>query len=292
MRRWTRTLQFINVGIIRPYKAFCLYSLLLISCQEIIGVAAARVPHTVQSEGPNQESMTYHIEPMSAAAKMRLRNMTAYQLLILEKINRADRHHLPRLPEIVFPDRWETDERVYSPFPWHDPWAARYPKAMIVDKPLQAFGAYEQGRLVRWGPVSTGRRSRPTPAGLFHLNWRSRGRHSTVNPDWFMPWYFNFDNSRGLSFHAYSLPGYPASHACVRLLTDDAAWLYDWGEPAIADTDQRTVLKKGTPVLILGSYDFTSPPPWRSIPLDSSRSPRRQDKNIGLDKPPHVTSRP
>lgn len=96
-----------------------------------------------------------------------------------------------------------------------------------------------------------------------------------------MPWHFNFDNAKGLSLHAYSLPGYPASHACVRLLEDDAKWLYDWGDQATVDIDRRTVLKYGTPVLIAGRYGYKSAPPWR---LDLG-PPHRFGSNInGTDK--------
>lgn len=114
-------------------------------------------------------------------------------------------------------------------------------------------------------PRSTGRRALQTPAGLFHLTWRSRGRHSTVDPDWFMPWYFNVHNDRGLSFHEFALPGRPASHACIRLLERDAQWLFEWGETWTLDDRGWTVLDPGMPVLILGCYDFAAPPPWRSL---------------------------
>jgi hypothetical protein len=97
------------------------------------------------------------------------------------------------------------------------------------------------------------------------LNWRSRGRHSTVNPTWFMPWYFNFQNQRGLSFHELELPGRPASHACIRLLERDARWIYDWGEAWKLDDRGWTVLAQGTPVLIVGCYGFGGEPPWRSL---------------------------
>jgi hypothetical protein len=153
----------------------------------------------------------------------------------------------------------------YSPFPAQYQWAADRPKLLVVDQRVQAFAAYEHGTLVRWGPVSTGRQAMHTPAGLFHLNWRSRGRHSTVDPDWYMEWYYNFENRRGLSFHQYALPGRPASHACVRLLERDARWIYEWGESWTLDARGWTVLDRGTPVLILGCYDFGASPPWRSL---------------------------
>jgi hypothetical protein len=118
---------------------------------------------------------------------------------------------------------------------------------------------------VRWGPVSSGGRNNITREGTFALNWRSTGRTSTVDPDWFMRWYFNFGNHEGLAFHAYSLPGYPASHGCIRLLERDAQWVYEWGQTWVLDPSGTRVLAPGTPVLIVGRYDFDAPPPWRSL---------------------------
>jgi hypothetical protein len=118
---------------------------------------------------------------------------------------------------------------------------------------------------VRWGPVSTGRKETPTPEGWFNLTWRARSRRSTDNEDWLLEWYFNFVNERGVSFHLFDLPGYPASHACVRLLLRDAQWLYGWGEQWSLDDSRREVMMAGTPVLILGAYPFGSPPAWLSL---------------------------
>ena len=203
----------------------------------------------------------YTIEPLTKALaghKDIHGRFTSSQIQLLEKLNRADAKHLSRLSQLAAPEIWVSDELSYSPLPAEYDWAAPYAKALIVHQPGQVFGGYENGSLVRWGPISSGRKTSPTPSGLFHLNWRSKGRHSTVNPRWYMTWYFNFHNRLGLSFHEYSLPGYPASHACIRLLKRDAQWLYVWGE----GTTPTTV---GTPVLILGQYDFDAPPPWHSL---------------------------
>jgi hypothetical protein len=97
---------------------------------------------------------------------------------------------------------------------------------------------------------------------LFHLNWRARRRTSTDNAEWDLEWYFNFHNSRGLAFHEYALPGRPASHACLRLLQRDAAWICNWGDGWVLSQDGQNVLSFGTPVLILGAYDFSAPKPW------------------------------
>jgi len=134
----------------------------------------------------------------------------------------------------------------------------------VVDIAGQAFGGYENGNLVRWGPVSTGRKSSPTPSGLFHLNWRSPGRHSTINEEWYLRWSFNFANKEGISLHQYDLPGYPASHQCIRLLEADARWLYHWGEEWTLGKKPWQVLKPGTALLILNHYNYGSPPLWHS----------------------------
>jgi len=129
---------------------------------------------------------------------------------------------------------------------------------------MQAFAAYEQGHLVRWGPVSTGRKETPTPEGSFNLTWRARSRRSTDNEDWLLEWYFNFGNERGVSFHLFELPGRPASHACVRMLLRDAQWLYGWGDQWSLDETKR-LKAPGTPVFITGRYTFGAPPPWLAV---------------------------
>jgi hypothetical protein len=204
------------------------------------------------------------------------RQFTPAQLGILEKLNRRDVEHLirlePRIPGLVVPDAWSDDENVYSPMPAACEWAAAHAKAIVVHQAAQAFGAYESGALVRWGPVSTGRKETPTPPGEYALTWRSRKRRSTDNDAWVLEWYFNFINERGVSFHQFDLPGYPASHACVRLLQRDAMWLYDWGEQWMLDPgDKRKVLSPGSAVWIVGACDYHAPGVW----TDPSQAARR-----------------
>ena len=207
----------------------------------------------------------YHFEPLPKTAAELAQRFTPEQIEILEMINRRDAAHLvrtePPVPGLLVPTSWAADPMVYSPFPVFWQAAEALPKAIVVHQSLQAFAAYEHGRLVRWGPVSTGRKATATPSGSYHLTWRSRKRRSTDNAEWMLEWYFNFVNERGVSFHLFELPGYPASHACVRLLLRDAKWLYDWGEQWTLD-ERRTLQSPGTPVWILDSYPYGKPPAW------------------------------
>jgi hypothetical protein len=209
-------------------------------------------------------AVTYHTEPAGAGVPSVRARFTAEQLLVLQKLNRADLGHLDRLPALVVPDLWVGDPLAYSPMPRRYPLANRHRRVLIVYLTAQIFGAYEYGELVRWGPVSSGRRTAPTPSGLFHMNWKQQVHVSTIDPDWLMPWSFNFENRAGLAFHQQDLPGHPASHGCVRLLGEDARWLFDWADTWTLDAGRTGVLKLGTPVLILGEYDFAAAPPWRS----------------------------
>ena len=222
------------------------------------------------------QTVSYHLEAASARALEG--RFSDREIGVLEKLNRADREHLRQLPILVIPEQWPDDERTLSPFPRRYDGAAALPTALVVDVPAQAFGAYQFGTLVRWGPLSSGTVENATPPGLYHLNWRAAGRASTVNPEWFLRWYFNFANESGRAFHLYDLPGQPASHGCIRLLERDAQWLFGWGREWRLDARGITTLEAGTPVLIVGAFEFGAPPPWRSLtwlrqPIELPESP-------------------
>ncbi len=190
-----------------------------------------------------------------------LQRFTAAQLGILEKLNRTEMAMLDGVDDLVVPSSWEPDELAYAPLPAWQAEAAPVAKYLLVDLRMQAFGGYERGRLVRWGPISSGARTTPTPSGVFSLTWRALSRVSTLDASWILRWYFNFSNQDGLAFHLYTLPGHPASHGCVRLLERDAQWLYGWGE-GWSLAARVPVLDSGTPVHIVGRYDFDAPSPW------------------------------
>lgn len=177
------------------------------------------------------------------------------------KINRLDRKHLRSGASLVIPDT-HADLANVSPLPLKLEAAGSIPKLILVSREAQAFGAYEFGGLVRWGPTSTGKKSTPTPAGLYHTNWKARERRSSVNQSWILPWCFNIDEITGVSFHQFDLPGYPASHGCVRLLEEDAKWLYVWADQWLLAKPSDEILAYGTPVIIFGDYSYGEKAPW------------------------------
>lgn len=195
------------------------------------------------------------------------------QIGILEKLNRADTKYLSRQPVLVIPEQWPNDDLSISPLPATFEAEAAEPKFLFADLVLQAFGAYENGKLVYWGPISSGHKKVPTPPGTYHLNWRAKRHVSTEDKSWILNWYFNFENKSGRAFHAYPMPGQPASHSCIRLLDRDAEWLYHWGVSWQLSDNGREVLVPGTKVILQGAYDFNADPPWRSIAIPTAPKP-------------------
>ena len=110
-------------------------------------------------------------------------------------------------------------------------------KVIVVDLSQLAYGAYDQsGQLVQWGAVSGGQdycsdiNSRcTTPIGTFNISHKKgggckSGKYPIEKPGAPMPYCMFFHN--GFAIHgSYTVPGYHASHGCVRVTPEDAKWL-------------------------------------------------------------------
>ncbi len=173
---------------------------------------------------------------------------------------------------VVVPNQYDLDFRAYSPFPRYYTGAREFDKLFIIDKSIQAFAAYEKGKLMRWGIVNTGAEESPTPNGRYNFNWKTEYRISSLSPEdepWEMWWVFNFHAARGIHIHQFAMPtGGPTSHGCVRLIDDDAMWVYHWadswrttkGNDVGSETGQ--ILAQGTTVLVIGEDPGGKPHPF------------------------------
>ena len=249
----------------------------LISCERTVG---AQQPQITSPEDPSSEFVeptfevqeipmiiTYHLDSIESAAEVDSfkTKFSELEQEFIFALNRMDAYRLNAGDKLVVPDTLTTNLLDYSPFPAEFEMLDSIPKTLLISRRVQAFALYENGNLIKWGPVSSGKESTPTPAGLFYANYKARSKISTVNEDWIMPYYFNFMNFEGVGVHQYSMPGYPASHACVRLRQDDAVFIYNWADQWKLDSSRQVIKRNGTPVMVYGDYDFDSPVPWLEL---------------------------
>lgn len=186
------------------------------------------------------------------------------KLSIIYAVNRADSANLKKKDSILIPKDMSGDIEFYLPFPLEVKALGEVNKIILFSYPTQTFAAYENGQLVYTGPTNMGREKDQTPRGLFFTNWKAEQTTSTFNDEWDLKWNFNIENKLGVGFHQYELPGYPASHSCLRLQEKDARYLYDWADEWVL-ADEQNVKIKGTPVVVFGNYDFKAPKPWLQL---------------------------
>lgn len=102
---------------------------------------------------------------------------------------------------------------------------AKGPLLVIISIVDQRISLYDNGALVAHSSVSTGVKGHPTPLGVFSVISKSKFHRSNIYSNAPMPFMQRITWS-GIALHAGDLPGYPASHGCIRLTHDFAVRLY------------------------------------------------------------------
>lgn len=97
---------------------------------------------------------------------------------------------------------------------------------VVVSIPLQKAYVFADGELLATSPVSTGKRGHETPSGTFPILQKKVHHRSSKYDNAPMPYMQRLTNY-GIALHAGSLPGYPASHGCIRLPRSFAKKLYE-----------------------------------------------------------------
>ena len=90
------------------------------------------------------------------------------------------------------------------------------PMIVVVSIGQQKVDVYRGTTLVTTSAVSTGTSAHPTFIGAFSIMQKARWHHSNIYSNAPMPW-MNRLTWSGTAMHAGIVPGYPASHGCIRL---------------------------------------------------------------------------
>ncbi len=162
------------------------------------------------------------LEKTESLAKLCEQDLTCETIFM--KVNRTDRRRISAGKSILLPvDTEKASEYVPVPQQLSDNRGEREVRVFLDE---QYFGAYENGSLLFWGPISSGTKSHPTWPGEFFVNYKQRHKRSIKYNNAPMPYSINYDGPYFI--HQQSLPGHPASHGCIRLLEDDAKRLFSW----------------------------------------------------------------
>lgn len=235
-------------------------------------VLAAACKDNPKTEQPKREALkaeprvdlTYSMIIGKDSVKQFIAGTDSQSLAPILAVNRRDKKSLAVADTLLVPNDRNQKIQQYLPFPFAVEGLRDINKIIFFSYPAQAFAAYENGMLKYTGPTSMGRKADQTPTGLFYCNWKAEETTSTFNDEWDLKWNFNIENKLGVGFHQYEMPGYPASHSCLRLTEADAKLLYNWADQwKLEGTDN--IIAYGTPVIVFGSYPFGSPRPWLAL---------------------------
>ncbi|MGA2404247.1 MAG: L,D-transpeptidase, partial [Syntrophobacteraceae bacterium] len=96
----------------------------------------------------------------------------------------------------------------------------------LIDVGQQCLGLYGYGRLIHQFPISSGREG--TPARKFVISSKEHDHYSTKYDNAWMPYSLRLFGDYFI--HGGILPSYAASHGCIRMIYENAVFLYNWAK--------------------------------------------------------------
>ena len=115
-------------------------------------------------------------------------------------------------------------------YAWHPEVSPSGPLVVIVSLDEQRVYVYRNGIAIGFAAISSGRRGHETPPGIYTILEKDRDHHSTLYDNAPMPFMERLTWD-GVALHGGRLPGYPASHGCVRLPKAFAELLFAITQP-------------------------------------------------------------
>ncbi|MGM4928150.1 L,D-transpeptidase [Tardiphaga sp. 619_E2_N8_5] len=101
------------------------------------------------------------------------------------------------------------------------------PLVIAISIERQSLRVFDANGLFAETPVSTGMRGHSTPMGVFSIIQKNKWHRSNIYSGAPMP-YMQRITWSGIALHAGALPGYPASHGCIRMPMAFATKIWGW----------------------------------------------------------------
>ena len=142
---------------------------------------------------------------------------------------------------------------------WHPEISPKGPLMILISIPEQQMHVYRNGIMIGRSSVSTGSKGHDTPGGVFSILEKQSTYRSKKYQNAPMP-YMQRLTWTGIAMHSGQLPGYAASHGCVRLPYDFSQLLFSTtssgGTVIIGDGKTPVPRLASTPGLILAPTDY------------------------------------
>jgi lipoprotein-anchoring transpeptidase ErfK/SrfK len=125
------------------------------------------------------------------------------------------------------------------------------PLVIVVSIDRQKVTVYDSNGVFAESPVSSGMKGHSTPMGVFSIIQKHKFHHSNIYSGAPMP-YMQRITWSGVAMHAGVLPGYPASHGCIRMPMAFAVKMWNWtkmGARVIVTPGQMTPQNFSHPML-------------------------------------------
>src|SRR6202044_1588297 len=126
------------------------------------------------------------------------------------------------------------------------------PVIISVSIAQQKLRIYDANGFFAETPISTGMAGHPTPTGVFSVIQKQKLHHSNIYSGAPMPFMQRITWS-GIAIHAGVLPGYPASHGCIRMPMAFAVKMYGWtkmGARVVITPDEMVPSEFSHPLLV------------------------------------------
>jgi lipoprotein-anchoring transpeptidase ErfK/SrfK len=134
-------------------------------------------------------------------------------------------------PRPFAPQRWQKPRRRSvvrkSPSPGREAAKPQGPLIIAISIDRQRMKVYDANGLFAETPVSTGMKGHLTPMGVFSVIQKHKWHRSNIYSGAPMP-YMQRITWSGIAIHAGVLPGYPASHGCIRMPNAFAIKMWNW----------------------------------------------------------------
>jgi hypothetical protein len=143
---------------------------------------------------------------------------------------------------------------------WNPQVSPSGPVVLLVSIPQQTMHVYRNGILIGRSTISSGSKGHSTPGGVFSILEKKQSHRSKTYNNAPMPYMQRLTWS-GIAMHSGQLPGYPASHGCVRLPYDFSQLLFKatekGGTVVVGDGKTPTPHFASNPGLLLAPKDFS-----------------------------------